>query len=232
MTAPSGPSRRSGRSTAMPAPLSVLAALVAALVLAAACGSSAPTPPVSPPASAVASLGTPVPTAPPVSASASAETPPSLPPGVSVDPGLLEVLPAEVDGVALTADPGTAAQVGSDPLLAESALSIVVAIAAAPGASDTEDLAVASVIRLRPDVFDEAFYQEWRDTYDEAACEVADGVESQDETDLDGRLVYVGTCVGGARTYHTYLADQGFIVSITATGERRFGQLIMAALNG
>jgi hypothetical protein len=218
------------------APLAVVAVVAAVALAVASCGSNAPTPPVSPSASAEASHPSPGPTSPPASAttsaSASTGTPPSLPPGVSVDPGLLEVLPGEVDGVALQADPDTAAQVGSDPLLAESALSIVVAIAAAPGASDSEDLAVASVIRLRPDVFDEAFYQEWRDTYDEAACEVADGVESQDATEIDGRLVYLGTCVGGARTYHTYLVDQGFIVSITATGERRFGELIMAGLTG
>jgi hypothetical protein len=31
-------------------------------------------------------------------------------------------------------------------------------------------------------------------------------------------------------TYHTYLEDQGFIVSITATGPRRFGELIVAGL--
>jgi hypothetical protein len=211
-------------------------AFVAALALAvASCGTNTPAPSVGPSPSAVASQPSPGPTAAPASEPASAEVPPSLPPGVSVDPGLLEVLPTEVAGIALQADPDTAAQVGSDPLLAESALSIVVAIAASPGASgptDSEDLAVASVIRLRPDVFDEAFYQEWRDTYDEAACEVADGVESQDETELDGRLVYRGTCVGGARTYHTYLVDQGFIVSITDTGARRFGELIMAGLNG
>lgn len=160
------------------------------------------------------------------------ETPPSLPPGVSVDPGLLEVLPTEIDGVALQPDPDTAAQVGSDLLLAESALTIAVAIAVAPGASDTEDLAVASVIRLRPDVFDEAFYQEWRDTYDEAACDVADGVESEDVTEIAGRQVYTATCVGGASTYHTYLVDQGFIVSVTASGPRGFGELIMAGLAG
>jgi hypothetical protein len=167
-----------------------------------------------------------------VSPSPPASTPPTLPAGVSVDPGLLEVLPAKVDGVSLQPDPETAAQVGSDLLLAESARSIAVAVAAAPGASDSADLAVASVVRLLPDVYDEAFFQEWRDTYNEAACEVADGVESEDETELAGRHVYTGTCAGGAMTYHTYLEDQGFIVSVTASGERRFGELIMANLAG
>jgi hypothetical protein len=197
-----------------------------------ACGPSQSSPSGGPAESPVSSPVSPGPVLPSASPSTAVETAPSLPPGVTVDPGLLEVFPTEIDGVALQPDPETAAQLGSDPLLAESALSIAVAISVAPSATDAEDFAVASVIRLRPDVFDEAFYQEWRDTYDMAACEVADGVESEDETEIDGRQVYTGTCVGGARTYHTYLVDQGFIVSITATGERRFGELILAGLAG
>ena len=68
--------------------------------------------------------------------------------------------------------------------------------------------------------------------YNENACEIADGVASERQTEIGGRQVYVGTCAGGARTYHTYLEDQGFLVSITATGERRFGELILASLAG
>jgi hypothetical protein len=140
---------------------------------------------------------------------------------------LLEVLPAEVDGIALEPDPATATQIASDLLLADSAISIAVALAVVPG---SDDVAVASVVRLHPDIFDEAFYQEWRDTYDDAACEVADGVESTDETDLAGRLVYVATCAGGAMTYHAFLEDQVFLVSVTASGQRQLGELIMAGL--
>ena len=214
----------------------VAAAVVVAVVLVAAvaCSPSPPTPSAVQPSSAATSEPPPPRSASPT-ASPTLDAPPLLPPGVTVDPGLLEVLPTQVDGVTLEPDAGTAAQIGSDPLLAESVLSIALAIAVATGdqaTSPTDDLAVASVIRLRPDVFDEAFYQEWRDTYNESACAVADGVESEDETEIDGRQVYVGTCAGGARTYHTYLADQGFIVSITATGERLFGERIMAGLAG
>jgi hypothetical protein len=212
------------------------ALLVAAQAVAlAACGPTEPSVSATPSASASA--------APTPSASSSAspsvatrspsvELPPSLPPGVTVDPGLLEVLPVAVDGVALAADPATAAEIAADPLLADSALSIAVAIAVAPGASVSEDVAVASVIRLRPDVFDEAFYQEWRDTYNQAACEVADGVDTESPAQIGCRASYLGTCVGGARTYHTYLEDQGFIVSVTVTGERGFGELILAGLAG
>jgi len=215
-----------------PAVVATLAGLTVAL---AACGPTQPTGSATPEAPSSAA---PTPSAPnPVTPSApvpstSLEIPPSLPPGVDVDPGLLEVLPATVDGVTLEADPETATEVASDPLLAESALTIAVALAAAPGALEPDDLAVASVIRLRPDVFDEAFYQEWRDTYNEAACEVADGVESERATEIGGHATYVGTCFGGALTYHTYLEDQGFIVSVTATGGRRLGEQIISGLAG
>jgi hypothetical protein len=149
-----------------------------------------------------------------------------------VDPGLLEVLPADVDGATLLPDSETAAQLAADPFLAESAIGLAVAIVVAPGASDTEDLAVASVIRLKPDVFDEAFYQEWRDGYNDAACEVADGVASDDQRMIAGRVVHIATCTGGTEAYHTFLEDQGFIVSVTSTGPGAFGEQIMAGLAG
>jgi hypothetical protein len=214
-------------------------ALLLAAVLAggaAACGPTAPTTAPNPSSSEAGSpsptASAPVPTVSPVDASPSTATESAVPSvaAVTVDPGLLEVLPAQIDGVTLEADPATAVKVASDPLLTDSARSIAVALAVAPGTSEGGDFAVASIVRLRPDVFDEAFYQEWRDTYDEAACEVADGVQSATETEIAGRMAYVGTCAGGAKTYHTYLEDQGFIVSITATGPRRFGELILAGL--
>lgn len=216
--------------------LAAVASVAVAGVVAIGCTPTQPTPAPSDTPSASPAASTSVP---PVTSSADVASPsgpddsgPPLPAGVTVDPGLLEVLPAEIDGVPLEPDPTTADEVSRDPLLGESALSIAVALAAAPGTFDNENFAVASVIRLRPDVFDEAFYQEWRDTYNEGACEVADGVESEQQTDIGGRQTYVGTCVGGAETYHTYLVDQGFLVSVTATGERRFGELIIAALAG
>jgi hypothetical protein len=214
-------------------------AIAAIAAATAACGQPAPSsaPVISAPPSAAPSPSTPTTPSPSASTgaqntpapSASVDLPPSLPAGVSVDPGLLEVLPQVVDEVPLVPAPETASEVAADPLLAESALSIAVALAAAP-TSASDDLAVANVIRLRPDVFDEAFYQEWRDTYNEAACEVADGVESETSTLIGGLPTYIGTCVGGTKTYHTYLEDQGFIVSVTSTGPRNLGQAIIAAI--
>jgi hypothetical protein len=225
-----GPRRRAipdGRLTLMVLVLGIVGSAIA-------CGLTPPTiepspasPSASPSATAAPSASTVAPSLP--APSSSADLPPSLPAGVTVDPGLLEVLPTSVADVPLVPDPDTAAEVAADPLLAESALSIAVALAAAP-TSTTDDLAVASVIRLRPDVFDEAFYQEWRDTYNEAACEVADGVDSETSTLIADLATYVGTCVGGAQTYHTYLEDQGFIVSVTSTGQQNLGEQIIAGL--
>ena len=227
-----GGTRRTRRRGVATIGLAVALAAVALAVIGA-CGSPAPSPPPVSGSVASSTVASQPPTASPLpSVSASLEAPPSLPPGVTVDPGLLEVFPAEVDGVTLEPDPATATAIAGDPLLVDAALSIAVTVAVGPGSSSSEDFAVASVIRLRPDVYDEAFYQEWRDTYNEAACEVADGVESDTETKVGDRVVYEARCAGGAQTWHTYLADQGFLVSITGTGERHLGERIMAGLAG
>ena len=153
-------------------------------------------------------------------------------PSLTVDAGLLHVLPAQIDGVALEPDPTTAAQIAGDPTLAGSAQAIAVALAISPGTSSSgDDLAIVSVIRLRPNVFSDAWWAAWRTTYDQGACEVAGGVRSDPtQVSIGGRTVYVGTCAGDAQTYHVHLADPTLIVSITAAGARHFGELVMAGL--
>lgn len=148
-----------------------------------------------------------------------------------VDPRLLTVLPAQVDGVALEPDPTTAAQIAADSTLAGSAEAIAVALAISPGTSAGDDLAIASVIRLRPGVFGDAWFQEWRTTYDAAACDVAGGVGGlPSQIQIGGRTVYVGTCAGDAHTYHVHLADPSLIVSITSAGPRDLGKLVVAGI--
>jgi hypothetical protein len=150
---------------------------------------------------------------------------------VEVDPGLLRILPARIDGVALEPDPTTAAQIATDSTVGESAEAIAVALAIRPGTSTGDDLAIVSVIRLRPGVFSEGWFTDWRATYDQAACDVAGGVEGPpSQTSIAGRTVYVGTCAGDAQTYHVHLADPSLIVSITGAGTARFGELVVAGL--
>jgi hypothetical protein len=171
----------------------------------------------------------------PLASSAPSENPsaaatPAGTTGIAIDPNLLAVLPTQVDGVPLEADAATAADVTGDPALARSASALGVAIAIAPGASATADLAVVWVVQLRPGVFNEAFFRNWRDTYDQAACAAAGGVDGHAQTVIAGRETRIGTCAGGVRTYHIHLVDRDLLVSITAAGERRFGELVAAGL--
>ena len=149
---------------------------------------------------------------------------------IVVDETLLRHLPVEVGGIVLVSDPATAASIATDPDLAAHASAIAVAYAIAPGASAGDDLAVASVVRLRPDVFDDAFFRSWRDSYDTAACASAGGTSGNAEADIGGRHAYIGTCAGGAHTYHVYLEAENVIVSVTSVGEKRLGEQVVAGL--
>jgi hypothetical protein len=151
--------------------------------------------------------------------------------GIAVDAGLLDVLPGQVDGTALEPDPVTAAEIGSDSTLALTVEAIAVALAIAPGSSSGDDLAIATVLRLRPGAFSDPWFRTYRTAYDGAACDVAGGVGGQpSELEIGGRTAFVGTCVDGARTYHVRLADRDVVVSVIATGPRRFGELVIAGL--
>ncbi len=125
--------------------------------------------------------------------------------------------------------PETAAGLTSDLELGASASAIAVGIALGPGDSAGDDLAVASVVRLRPDVFSKAFFADWRASYDAAACAPAGGVSSHRQEVIAGRTVEVTGCVQDATIYHVHLANDR-LVSITSAGPRKFGQLILAGL--
>jgi len=128
---------------------------------------------------------------------------------VQVDAALLAFVPAAVDGVPLTFDPGTSATIAADPSVAPDAASLAVALAIVPGASAADDLAVVSVVRLRDPAKDETWFRDWRDTYDQAACSPAGGLVGNAEAEIGGGTVYIGSCAGGVRTYHTRLAAAG-----------------------
>jgi hypothetical protein len=200
------------------------APLLIALTLGA-CGSSTASPT---PAPTLAT--TPPPTAALPTATGSASPAGSVAPVVDVDENLLDLLPATVAGIVVTSDPVTAAGIATDPALAANASAIAVAIAVAPGGSSAEDLAVASVVELRPGVYGDAFYRDWRDSYDTAACETAGGVSGHAEAEIGGHHTYIGTCAGGAHTYHVYLEKDDAIVSVTSVGELRLGEQVIAGL--
>ena len=174
---------------------------------------------------------TPTPTATPASTPTAAAPSPAGSPASDaavVDSTLLRHLPASVDGFALAPDPTTAASVAADPTLAANAEAIAMAIVVAPG-SNGDELAVSSVVRLRPGVDNPIFREIFRAAYDRVACEQAGGTAGSEATTIAGRDVLVGSCKGGATTYHVHLAD-GLLVSVTSLGPRKLGEQVVAQL--
>ena len=151
--------------------------------------------------------------------------------GAQVDPGLLAFVPSSVEGVPLTFDPETSATIAADRSVAADATALAVALAAVPGSSGADDLAIVSVVRLRDPAKDETWFRDWRDTYDQAACGQAGGVIGNAEAQLGGGTVHIGSCSGGVLTYHTRLDQAGIVVSVTALGSRRLGEKVMAGIH-
>ena len=77
----------------------------------------------------------------------------------------------------------------------------------------TGNLVVASVVKLKPGVFSDEFFRDWRDSFDEGVCGQAGGVTGNAQATMDGRTVYIGTCEGGVHTYHVHLEGPDVIVS-------------------
>ena len=145
---------------------------------------------------------------------------------VTVDQSMLGILPTDVGGAPLEPADDAAATIALDPALAGDVEAVAVGLAVSAGASATEDLVIANVVRLRPDVFDDGFFRGWRDSYDAAACEPAGGILGNAEADIDGRKVFIGSCANGGFTYHTRYGED-VLVSLTSVGEGRFGELVM-----
>ena len=146
-----------------------------------------------------------------------------------IDDALLAVLPRSVAGFAMQPAPQTAATMIANADFQRSASALAVGYVIAPGNSRSDDLAISSVIRLRPGTFDDTFYANWRASYDAAACDPAGGVSSHIQQVNGQHQVEVTVCAKGARTLQTHLAGD-ILVSITAVGDRKFGDLVMNGL--
>lgn len=202
---------------------SAAAVLVVALALVACTPNTAPTALAQP-------TPTPTPSAAPV-ASPSALSTASPAAAVEVDPTLLELLPAEIDGQALRPDAETAAGIAGTADLAPDIEARAVGLYIAPGASNADDFAIVNVVRLRPGVFSDSWFRDWRETYDEAACEIAGGVApGVAQTQIGDHETYIGTCQAGVHTYHVHLASPDRVISITSLGTARFGERVVAGL--
>jgi len=225
----------------------VAAAVVATGLVVAGCGraevslpSAAATQATAPAASAPASTPapqSPEPASPPVpsasgaSASAAPQSPSpglsSVAPGIDVvmDPALLQILPAAIGTAKVSIEPDSFSEAVQDPSFVASVDSAAFAIVTEGG-----DLASGVVAHLRPDVYSDAFFRDWRDSYDEGACGQAGGVAAHAETTLGDRPAFITTCAGGLRVYHAYVPEREVIVSVFSLGQGRFGEQLVAGL--
>jgi hypothetical protein len=208
----------------LPHPLTVV--LAVALVLAG-CGSApvTPTPAVVPTAPGSGSLAPAASTPPPSTSAPGQRSGPDPAASVALDESLLAVLPPDVGGVPIRLEPDALASALSDPDFARNVEAAAFAVAV-----DAGDLASGVVARLRPGVYSDALFRDWRDTYNAGACAQAGGVAGNAQADLGGGTVYVATCAGDLRVYHAYLPERGVIVSLLSVGQRRFGEQLMGGL--
>ena len=203
-----------------PAALTTVAAGLVGLLLSA-CSPSPVTPTAAARVTPAASSAPAAATASPPSSTASS----SAGPGVILDESLLGVLPADIGGVAVSSEPDSFAQAAADPDFVRSVESAVFAVVPAP-----DDLASGVVAKLRPGVYSEEMFRDWRDSYNAGACSQAGGVGGNAEAELGGRTVYIANCNGGLRVYHAYLPERGVIVSLFSVGDGRFGEQLMGKL--
>jgi hypothetical protein len=199
----------------------VAAVIVGALAVAS-CGPTAPSPQ---PVGSVAP-------SPPTSVAPTPSPPPATAGVVVVDPTLLGVLPADIDGQPLRSDAATAEEIAATEELAHDIEAIAVGLYVQPGSSTAPDgLAIVNVVRLRAGIFGDAWFRTWRTTYDEGACQIAGGVTpGTAESRIGDHDAFIGTCQAGAHTYHVHLAAPDRVISITAAGEGRIGEHVVAGL--
>jgi hypothetical protein len=141
------------------------------------------------------------------------------------DRSLLDLLPADVDGVPVDLEHQAFVDAATDAAFREN-----VRRAAFGVAVSGTDLVSGVVAELEPDRFSDGFFRDWRDTYNEGACGQAGGVVGNAETQIGGRTVYIATCAGGLRTYHVWIPERGAIVSAFALGDKRLGETLMEGL--
>ena len=223
-----GSARPVGRSRA-PA-----ATAIVAVALLAACGPTSPSL-----TGSAAGLATPGSSSLPAAASAGSPSATTASPGASAtaipsgstiavaDPSLLRVVKADAIGLTLTFDAETTATEVADPSLDRNVGALATGIVAAGDSTNPTDLVIVNVIRLRDPSVDAAWFRGWRDSYDEAACARAGGVARHAESTIGGNDVFIGSCTGGAFTYHTRSQDGGLVVSLTSVGPGRLGERLL-----
>jgi hypothetical protein len=137
------------------------------------------------------------------------------------------MLPVDVAGISIVESPEAEAQALADPVVAADAERIAAGIAADAA---TGDFVYGVVVALRPGAMSDASFRAWRDSFDQGACSQAGGVVGHAEGQIGGRDVYIGSCAGGLHTYHLWLPARQRLISISALGDRRFGEQLVAGV--
>jgi hypothetical protein len=164
--------------------------------------------------------------APPATSTAEASRAPGE---VAVDPGLLDILPPTIDGLAVTPAQDAAEIVVEDQSLADWIGSVAYAVVLEP---DTGETAIVAVVGVRDGEFGELAFRGYRDTFDPAACERAGGMAGNAQAEVGGRTTYIATCTEGVVIYHLHLTDPDRVVSVTSVGDGSLGRRVVEAIEG
>jgi hypothetical protein len=146
---------------------------------------------------------------------------------VTIDSSLLSLLPADVSGFAITESPEAEASAAQSSELSPVATAFAAGLAADPAG---RNWAFGVVVALRPGVMSDGTFRAWRDSYDKGACSQAGGVVGHAEARIGTRLTYITACSGGVHTYHVWLPERQRLVSVSAVGEGRFGEQMIAGI--
>jgi hypothetical protein len=190
-------------------------AAVVLVMLVASCGSTAPSP------------SAPAVTPGPLATATAAATPTNSTAAVAIDRSLLDVLPADVSGFAITESPEAETSAAQSSELSPVATAFAAGLAADPAG---RNWAFGVVVALRPGVMSDGTFRAWRDSYDKGACSQAGGVVGHAESKIGTRLTYITACSGGVHTYHVWLPERQRLVSVSAVGEGRFGEQMIAGI--
>ena len=144
---------------------------------------------------------------------------------------LLAILPETVAGRPVSPEHEAFDASASDPDLVRDAASGAVGVAIDPAGAD---YAIGFVYRLKPGVYDDGWFRDWRDSFDAAVCAQAGGVSGHASARIGPHTADIGTCAGGVTTYHVHLTDPAtgddLVVSVQAVGEKRYGEQMIAGL--
>ena len=198
-----------------------LVALAALSLLVAACSGAIRTPsPSASPAPSASEAPSPVTALSTVSPGSSASPVAT----VAIDPALVDLLPSTVGGLDVVRATATEEAAQASPRFADSADGFAAVEAIATNGSD---LAIASIIRLRPEASPATFYADWRPGYDDAACAPAGGVSTRETQTIGGRSVDATHCVEGASVYHFWLQGDRVLVSVLDVGTTGLGRSLI-----